>query len=170
MTNSTKQHRLFYALWPDKSTAESLLRLQAPLHGRKTHRDDFHITLAFLGVQPSDALPVLQTILMRLPRVETTLVLDRLAYSHRNRIAWLEMQAPPPALIELQDALAQELANNGIPFDRQRTFTPHITLARKADAPGELPFAPIIWHANRITLVQSLATDEGAKYRMLFSQ
>lgn len=169
-TEAIQQHRLFYAIWPDAATSERLLHLQAPLHGRKTQRDDFHITLVFLGRQPSELLPIFQEILMRLPRIKMTLEIDRLRYSQRNRIVRLEMTAAPPALFELQSELARELSRHQIPFHAHPEFRPHITLARNADAPGELPFAPLIWHANRIALVESLSAVEGAKYRVLASR
>lgn len=171
MTISTiKQHRLFYAVWPDAATSERLLQVQAPLHGRKTHRDDFHITLVFLGKRSSDLLPIFQEILMRLPSIEMTLVIDSLGYSRRNRIVRLGMKTPPPALFELQSELTRELTRRNIALDDPLAFKPHITLARNADAPGELPFDPIIWHARKIVLVESLIAAEGAKYRVLASR
>jgi len=171
MTIATiKQHRLFYAIWPDEATSESLMRLQAPLHGRKTHRDDFHITLVFLGERSSELLPIFQEILMRISNVEMALVIDRLRYSRRNHMVRLEMTTPPPALFQLQSELTEELTRRKIPFRQHPEFKPHITLARDADAPGELPFAPITWHANRIALVESMIGVEGTKYRVLASR
>lgn len=171
MTNATiKQHRLFYAIWPDEATSASLMRLQAPLPGRKTHRDDFHITLVFLGERSPELLPIFQEILMRLSKVEMTLVIDRLSYSRRSRMVRLEMNTPPPALIQLQSELTRELTRCQIPFHQHPEFKPHITLARNADAPGELPFTPITWHANHIALIESMSAVEGAKYKVLASR
>jgi len=171
MTTATiRQHRLFYAIWPDDATSERLMRLQAPLPGRKTHREDFHITLVFLGARSSELLPVFQEILMRLSKVEMTLVVDRLSYSRRSRMVRLEMSTPPPALFQLQSELIQELSRHDIPLQSHAEFRPHITLARNADAPGALQFAPITWHANHIALVESLIGAEGARYRVLASR
>ena len=164
---SVKSHRLFFALWPDGATSQSLLRLQSGVRGRKTHRDDFHITLAFLGERPADLLPALKEILAGLGRPEMTLVLDRLGYFRHNRIAWVGMGTPPPALFQLHDTLLRELTNRSISLSAYGDFRPHITLARNADAPAEQPFAPIAWHARRLVLAESMPAFDGARYRLL---
>ena len=53
--NEAKQ-RLFFALWPDASTADALATLAqqvaAESGGRPTAPGNVHVTLAFLGDQP----------------------------------------------------------------------------------------------------------------------
>jgi 2'-5' RNA ligase len=161
--------RLFYALWPDEATSQRLAQVQALAPGRAVHRDDFHITLAFLGEQPAGVLPLLEQILGNLPQAAMTLVLDRVAYFRRHRIAALQMSEPPAALLDLQAALAAELLRCRIGFDQRRRFQPHITLARNADAPADtVLMPPIVWQAGQVALVQSAApTAAGAKYRLL---
>lgn len=166
-TTPVKSHRLFFAVWPDDATSQELARLQSRVRGRKTHHDDFHITLAFLGERPVDSLPILKEILARLGSIDMTLVLDRLGYFRHNRIAWVGMETPPPALFQLHDRLRRELTGRSIPFSGYGDFRPHITLARNADAPDEEPFAPIAWRARRIALAESLPASEGARYRLL---
>ena len=51
--------RLFYALWPDQATRAALMRLQSGLAGRRIAPGNLHLTLAFLGMQPSALLPQL---------------------------------------------------------------------------------------------------------------
>lgn len=162
-----KSHRLFFAVWLDDATSRKLARLQSRVRGRKTHHDDFHITLAFLGERPVGSLPMLKEILARLEPIDMTLVLDRLGYFRHNRIAWIGMETPPPALFQLHDRLRRELTSRSIPFFGCGDFRPHVTLARNADAPDGEPFAPIAWHARRIALAESLPTSEGARYRLL---
>jgi RNA 2',3'-cyclic 3'-phosphodiesterase len=162
-----KSQRLFFAVWPDEATSQKLAGLQSRVRGRKTHHDDFHITLAFLGQRPVDSLPILKEILARLDPIDMTLVLDRLGYFRHNRIAWIGMETPPPALFQLRDRLCRELTGRSIPFSGVGDFMPHITLARNADAPDEEPFAPIAWHARRIALAESAPASEGARYRLL---
>src|SRR5690606_17510992 len=95
-------HRLFYALWPDEATAMRLSSLQAPLGGRRTHASDFHLTLAFLGEQPPEALPALYGVLEDLHIPPLTLALDRYGAFARLQIAWAGMSAPPPELMQLR--------------------------------------------------------------------
>ncbi|HEY9278949.1 MAG TPA: RNA 2',3'-cyclic phosphodiesterase [Eoetvoesiella sp.] len=166
-TLPNKQARLFYAVWPDDATRNSLRQLQAHIQGRKTHADDFHLTLAFLGLRPPELLPVLHDILQALPTINTSFVLDRFGYFEHNKVAWTGMTQPPPELFQLHSQLMQALERSNIPIYDRLEFHPHITLARKANAPGDMPFTPIIWQAKRIALVQSRPEAHDAKYEVL---
>jgi len=159
--------RLFYALWPDDAVRERLAALQAHVDGKLTAYENLHITLAFLGEQPADSLPALGAILDGLPRDEIMLPLDRLGYFPKKRIAWAGMHAVPGALRALAGALADALIANGVAFDRRTDFKPHVTLARDADPPRDVSFDPIVWHAERIVLVQSVMQRGGVRYEVL---
>lgn len=163
--DTTGSLRLFYALWPDDATRAALAQLQTTIRGRKTRYQNLHMTLAFLGEQPSKLLPALKEILADLPHAEIPLVLDRIGYFTKKRIAWAGMHQVPDALIRLAQLLAAELAQQGISCSS--VFQPHVTLARDAQAPAEISFAPIRWAANRIVLVQSTTDAEGVCYRVL---
>ena len=162
--------RLFFALWPDDATRARLAELQAHVHGKLTHYDNLHITLAFLGEQPADLLPVLRALLDRQPRLDIVLTLDRLGYFRRKRIAWAGPHAIPDALHELVHNLRQELTSEAVTFDQRAEFKPHATLARDADAPSDIAFDPIVWHANRIVLVQSITQADGVHYKVIAEQ
>lgn len=170
MTDATpKQRRLFYALWPDDVTRSALARLQFELHGNKTRYRNFHITLAFLGDQPSTMLPDLQDILAHLEGVEMRLQLDKIGYFARQRIAWAGMSNEPPGLSQLQTHLTAQLSEHHVQFESRAVFRPHITLVRDADDPGRLEFPPIVWHAKQVTLMQSLMQEDGLQYEVLAS-
>lgn len=166
-TGSIKSVRLFYALWPDDATRAALVRWQDHVQGRKIAPDNLHITLAFLGQQPTTLIPTLQTILTSLPSPDMTLVLDRLGYFSRHRIAWAGIQEVPDVLVTLQKTLAQALAQHGIAFNDQSGFRPHVTLARDALAPGEVAVDAIHWRVNQLVLAQSTTDREGSFYRVL---
>lgn len=159
--------RLFYALWPDERTRAALGRVQSGIHGRSTPYENLHLTLAFLGRRPRALLPALHAVLTRLPMTDITLVLDRLGYFGRHRIAWAGMQAMPPALLALQRALLAELARQHIACDHRSTFQPHITLARDAPATPERALPPIEWRAQQIVLAQSNRHADSVRYRVL---
>ena len=114
-------------------------------------------------------MPVLQEILAGLPVAGMSLVLDRIGYFRKNRIAWAGMHAVPDQLLALQRHLTSELAQRSIFADTQSSFKPHVTLARDAAAPDETPFEPIHWHADHVCLVASSADARGVRYRLLAS-
>jgi 2'-5' RNA ligase len=170
MTDAYAPLRLFYALWPDAATRAALTRLQAPLHGRPTAPPNLHLTMAFLGMQPVQALPALHGVLNDIRLPEMTLRIDCLGYFSRARIAWAGMRHPPPSLLELHANLTAALRQCGIGHDKEYGFRPHITLTRSAaSAPpaSDTPIDPIAWRAPPLALVHSITTPRGPIYKVL---
>jgi 2'-5' RNA ligase len=167
--DTTQSLRLFYALWPDDVTRAALANLQVAISGRRTPYENLHLTLAFLGQQPAALLPALREILTDLPKANMTLVLDRIGYFTKSRIAWVGMHAAPHALFDLQRQLMSKLAQQNIIADTRSPFRPHVTLARNAAAPADTPFLPIHWHATDICLVESSLEADRARYRVIAS-
>ncbi|WP_019141764.1 RNA 2',3'-cyclic phosphodiesterase [Noviherbaspirillum massiliense] len=166
-TKQAEQLRLFYALWPDDAVRSAVMKVQAPMRGRLIPYANLHVTLAFLGSQPADLLPALESILMHLPKADISLSLDRVGYFTRKRIAWIGTHQMPETLAVLHKRLSEALAQQGISFDNQLSFKPHITLARDAPPPPDTPFTPIPWRANQVALVQSKTGPDGAAYQVL---
>ena len=151
-------HKLFFALWPDQEAREALVRLQQPVRGRLIPPEKLHLTMAFLGQQPADALPVLLGILEAMPVTEVRLVVDCYGYFKRPQIAWAGPSEPPAALMELQAGLMERLEAAGFSAATHGEFKPHITLAREAkEAPGEFGFDPVVWTVSGLSLVESMA-------------
>ncbi|NEX60542.1 RNA 2',3'-cyclic phosphodiesterase [Noviherbaspirillum galbum] len=167
---SSETMRLFYALWPDNPTRTTLMQLQAPLHGRMIPYENLHLTLAFLGEQPVSRLPALKEILLRLNAAPGELVLDRVSYFTRNRIVWAGASETPPFVLTLYRELSEALMNQGVAFNEQHAFKPHITLARDASSPPDLAFAPIRWRAHKVALVRSENAPQGSRYEVLASR
>jgi 2'-5' RNA ligase len=165
----SESHRLFYALWPDDATRAALAGLQLATSGKQTRYQNLHITLAFLGKQPASLLPTFTHILAHLPAAPMTLILDRVGYFVRNRIAWAGMHHVPEELTALQKALVRDLTQQQIAFDDRAQFKPHVTLARDSDAPPDLPFEPIVWKVVQIALVKSTTHADGVQYDVLAS-
>lgn len=162
--------RLFFALWPDDPTRSALAQLQAPIRGRITPYEHLHLTLAFLGHQPVSLVPALKDILLHLEAPATELVIDRIGYFVRSRIAWAGAHETPRPLQLLYRELTEALINQGIAFDNVNPFKPHITLVRDALQPPDLAFAPIRWRANRVVLVRSDLRVEGNHYEVIASR
>ena len=154
--------KLFYALWPDDATRAALAALQAGVQGRPTPRAKLHITLAFLGQQPAEAVPALLDILAALTLPALRLEIDCYGYFARPRIAWAGMRHIPAPLPALQADLVRRLEAAGFSAASHGTFKPHVTLAREAP---EIPqatatFAPVVWQVERAVLVESLPGGE----------
>lgn len=150
-------HKLFFALWPDEGTRAALARLQPLAPGRAIAPAKLHLTLAFLGRQPAEALAPLQAILAGLEVPQLQLRIDCLGYFQRPRIAWAGMSSPPDALMALQAALMARLEAAGFSAATHGAFKPHVTLAREAGtAPPPVRFEPVPWHATQVALVESL--------------
>lgn len=147
--------RLFFALCPDEATRQALSAWQSTIPGRKVPPENLHITLAFLGAQPASAVPGLSRILEYVSSDTISLKLDRMGYFSHNRISWAGMQEIPADLTQLYEKLVAALTEKSIPFDRRNRFQPHITLARHARRTETAEVKPIIWHANRLVLVES---------------
>lgn len=162
--------RLFYALWPDDATSSALLKMQAPMQGRRIPYSNLHMTLVFLGQQPAALLPALKEILAHIPRTDISLTLDQVGYFPRNHIAWVGPNRIPNELLALHDRLVQALTDRKVAFNGQHAYKPHVTLARDAALPPDLAFEPIAWRATEAALVQSTTTAEGSIYRILASR
>lgn len=169
-TAPPKTLRLFFALWPDDATRTALMQVQTAMHGRLVPYGNLHLTLAFLGAQPADVLLQAEDILARLMSPPMMLTLDRVGYFPRNRVAWAGMHHMPDELKSLHDELTEALRRQGIGFDQQQNFKPHVTLARDATLAPDISFDPIVWHADRVTLVQSVTEASGSTYQVIASR
>lgn len=170
MAASPASLRLFFALWPDAATRSVLAGLLPSGQsgaGRPTAPENLHLTMAFLGMQPAQVLPALEQVLQALDFPQLRLQLDRYGYFQRARIAWLGMEHPPPALLQLQRELSSALRECGIGHDRESAFRPHVTLARNAPAAPRGRAPEIVWQAPQLALVQSTTTPRGPIYEVL---
>jgi len=160
--------KLFFTLWPDDATRAALARLQPLVAGRAIDRAKLHLTLAFLGMQPEQAVAPLCAILDGLAVPPMTLAIDRLGYFGAPRIAWAGMTHVPDALTAMQAALVAQLAGAGFTAAAHGPFKPHVTLARDAAAPAPASFDTVIWRVAGAALVESVPAT-GA-YRTLACQ
>ena len=166
--------RLFIALWPDADARIALskvaLRAVSELSagGRSVAPPNLHMTLAFLGATAADAVPQLLRIMRAARPVTSELHLDHLGYFAAGKVLWLGSEHPVPALLHAQRRLAGGLRQAGFPTEN-RTFKPHVTLARDCQRPdlaGHMPLA-VRWHAKQFALVESLSVPGGVRYRVI---
>ena len=153
-------------------TAGVARQLSAVIDARYIPRENYHITLAFLGetteAQVRDAIDALEEVVSAATPIP--LLPDgigKFGKSH-NATLWLGI-AKAPELIEFAERLRQALNERGIDFD-EKAFLPHITLARHADIPKtQLPqlLFPQEAVANKVTLFKSTLAKDGATYKPL---
>jgi len=160
--------RLFVALWPDESTREQIERHAGGWHWPTTARryspPDWHVTLHFIGPFDKARLAELESAL-HAPFKAFTLQLDHpIVWPHG--LAVLCARETPVELRELHQHLRLALEDLGVTTD-QRPYTPHLTLARQAQAsqpPSELESTE--WHVNGYALVESTG-NPSARYKVL---
>jgi 2'-5' RNA ligase len=168
MEASSSSTRLFLALWPAPGVRHQLREWrdmwQWPRGASPVHTDKLHMTLHFLGNQPSESLPALLDGLA-VPFSPFRLQLSVAELWH-NGIAVLAPSAVPPELMDLHAALSAALPGVGLQPE-SRDYRPHVTLARRARG-AEIPAdGPLIdWPIDHYTLVES-KTGDGSGYTVL---
>ncbi len=168
-TAAEQQVRLFYALWPDAITRDALAALQVPVRGRKVAPANLHLTLAFLGSQPRASLPLLDSLLDKLPAQRFNLAIDSYGYFSKARIAWAGPASTPDPLLWIYNALVNALDASQVAFKSAAGFRPHVTLARDAEkvdvVTGLQP--ELNWPVRTLALVESVPIQGGVHYELL---
>lgn len=161
--------RLFFALWPDDRQRDRLRNVISPvaklIEGDAVYRGNWHVTVAFLGEFPAERVSSLIEA-SRAVRVEPfRLRFDRAEYWPRPRVGVLSAQTVPAELERLVAGLKVVLEDAGVESE-DRTFRPHITIARRA-RPFETQRlaqpADVEW--SDFELVESIREPGGPVYR-----
>ncbi len=167
---ATRRLRLFLALWPDAETRAALAAAGKPFTqlGRNIPPANLHLTLAFLGATPADAVPRLMGVMRAAHPRPVTLELDRYGYFAGSRALWLGAEHTAPALMHYQQRLHQALRQAGFRTEA-RPFRPHVTLLRDCARPalGELPHPQVRWAAREFAVVESMPVQGSVRYRVL---
>jgi 2'-5' RNA ligase len=160
--------RLFLALWPDTAVRHQLKEWRDawswPRGASPVHPDKLHVTLHFLGNQPTNDLPALLEGLA-VPFTPFRLHLGVSELWH-NGIAVLSPQTAPQPLLDLHASLSAALPPLGL-MPEARAYRPHVTMARRArgaEVPQDGP--AIDWQIDHYALVQS-KTGDGGSYTVL---
>ena len=157
--------RLFLALWPDAGVRDALAARRdawtwpagtAPVADAK-----LHLTLHFLGSQPSERLPdFLDGFAVPFSPFRVELGKPVL-WPHG--IAVLEPLEPPAELLHLHRTLSAAVTSLGL-VTEPRQYRPHVTMARRAArATVAAPAAPLRWDVDGYALVES----RGGTYTVL---
>ena len=167
--------RLFFALWPDVDTraqiAKAAVALRLAGDAQPVPRDNYHVTLAFVGEVTTSQLAVLQQIGRGQRAAGCTIRFDAYDYWPDHQVAVAVAREAPAALTLLWTQLHRDLAlhqaalNLKCPHSSLRT---HITLARKvAQAPVLQAMSPFDWSLRSFSLVRSDTSGAHSVYTVL---
>lgn len=148
-------------------------------------KENWHLTLKFLGDTPEEKLGILQEKIL-----ESTAELESFKFQLSGISAFPDPDYPKVVyaaidrgheqLKELYNNLEQELTAAGFEAD-ERSFTPHLTLARTSDNVdhkklakdleqfSDKSFLNIFSPAREVHLYESKLLPEGPKYKKIFS-
>ncbi len=149
-------------------------QLKTSVRGRFVPRENYHVTIAFLGDvierELADAMLALDEAASRFAPVE--LAPDELGKFGRANDAtlWLGF-TQDPKLMELAAFVREGLDDAGVNYD-SKPFVPHLTIARRAALDsGTLPALPFPApaHADELTLFKSTLTGNGAIYEPVYT-
>jgi 2'-5' RNA ligase len=164
-----RAHRLFFALNPDARTRGKVLRFQRELGrpGRPVPPQNFHVTLAFLGMQEAAVIPNVLEVASSLEFEPCRVRLDRTGRFKRAGVFWLGASELPAALECFQDRLVGALLEAGIGYDR-KAWKFHLTLYRKMRTwPATIPPVAIDWELKSFHLIESVSVNRGVKYESI---
>jgi len=155
--------RLFFALWPDVDTRAQIANAAAALRlagdARPVPRENYHVTLAFVGDVATSQLAVLQQIGRRRRAAGCTITFDAYDYWRDPQVVAAIAREVPAALNDLWTQLQRDLALHQTALNLERphaSLRPHITLARKVvQAPVPQAMSPFHWNARSFSLVRS---------------
>ncbi len=168
---STGTQRVFFALWPDARVRAALAQAARRMHrvsqGQRTRDGSIHLTLAFLGAVDVENLPRLLAPPAGVFTSAFLLTLDDWGCWARNGVGWAAPSHIPGPLRSLAANLEAWLRGAGFEL-KQRPFTPHVTLVRKAQCaplPDSMP--PVDWQVEDFVLVRSTLSPEGSRYQSI---
>ncbi|MFF1479874.1 RNA 2',3'-cyclic phosphodiesterase [Streptomyces sp. NPDC058301] len=162
--------RLFVAVLPPAARLAELGVAVDGLHTlpgadrlRWAGRDDWHLTLAFLGEVVPDVLPDLRTRLGRAAHRTPPFGL-RLHGGGRfgDRVLWAGVAGTTDALRLLAERADAAARRAGVPMDEHRRYHPHLTLARSRAGVDLHPYVESLagfegagWEVGEVALVHS---------------
>ena len=163
--------RIFFALWPSakqRRQIDAAIELyKAGLAGRWTIRDNWHVTLVFIGGFPEADIPALQVAAGGVECPDIELRFERIDFWKRPRIMCLHSDFVPDQLTDLVRSLESAAKSFGFRPEK-RPYRPHMTIARKARVFEPITLAqPVELHWSRFHLIESLPTPAGVQYKPL---
>jgi RNA 2',3'-cyclic 3'-phosphodiesterase len=148
---------------------------------RWTTREQWHLTLVFLGATNRERLPRIQNAMERAAKTLQSFALETTSLGafpslRRPSVVWLGVGGDVTSLQTLQFRLDEALS--GMLEPDEKPFKPHLTLARLkqfglgqevTEAFAKLPSQKQSWTVNELCLYQSILNPAGAEYKVVFN-
>ena len=172
MVEPEKTRRVFFGLWPDDSVRAAIVKQFAQMpqyHAQATRMtpNNLHLTLHFIGHVDSVMLDCLQLAAQKVTADAFNLQLDCTGYFLPPKVFWLGCTQTSHALQLLHQQLSEVLHPCGYVAE-SRAFSPHVSLLRKLQEPGEqVAVEAIDWPVQSFALIESLPSSSGVLYRPL---
>ena len=163
--------RIFFALWPSGTQRRQIDAAIEPykkvLAGKWTARDNWHVTLVFIGGFPEEDIPALQAAASTIRCPTVRLTFERIDFWRRPRIMCLRAASTPIELIDLVGSLESAARTFGFKSEK-RAYKAHLTIARKARFFEPITLAqPVELHWAGFHLIESISTPAGVQYKPL---
>lgn len=173
--------RLFVAVELPDEIKDELDRLAASLRGAAPHakwvpRDNFHLTLSFLGEVAEERLSELEDAIAPVASAARGIrarlgAIGAFPSPRRGRVLWAALDAEPGRLEEVAAKTAEALEPLGFPPET-RPWTAHVTLARfRVPEPVssllEPPVAPLAFELEGLTIFRSRLARPAPRYEVV---
>lgn len=134
------------------------------IEGRAVPPPNFHVTLAFLGMQEAQVISVAAEVAASLRFPGCEVVLDTHGQFRRAGVFWLGAAGIPDELHAFRHALIDGLLEAGIGHDK-KPWKFHLTLYRKMrKQPRIMQPVAIRWRLDGFSLVESVSVRSGVEY------
>lgn len=164
--------KLFLGIALDKRQSQIICQLQDHIDTalKRVPAANLHMTLAFFGQVSNEQQQQLEMQLSALCRHRFSVTLDTLTYWQKPRSLCITGEADDKALLQIV-AESQSIAASLRLHQSDHSFTPHITVARKAQRlpPLQLNFDPLILTPGTVHLFESVSGAQGVSYPILRS-
>jgi 2'-5' RNA ligase len=163
--------RLFFAFWPSekqRQTIESAIsHHKTRLTGKWTSRDNWHVTLVFIGNFPDKNIAALQKAVTNIECPAIELRFEQIYYWTKPKIMCLQADFVPNQLIELVRSLQSTARAFGCRF-KKRSYKAHMTIARGGQCFNPVSLAqPVELNCSSFHLVESVLTPADVQYKLL---
>jgi RNA 2',3'-cyclic 3'-phosphodiesterase len=163
--------RLFFAAVPDAATREHIAAvadsLQLDSLVRRVRRDNYHVTLRFIGGVPASRVSIAQQIGRAQRADKFSLRFGAYEYWPKPKAVVTVANAIPDALERLRQGLNGELAAFRSGVDPE-LFRPHVTLARKVSQASVLQaMSPFDWPVREFSLMRSDTRGSESAYTVV---
>jgi RNA 2',3'-cyclic 3'-phosphodiesterase len=159
-TGSTEGRlRLFFAIVPDPAARERIAAASQPLPmergARRVPRENYHMTLAFVGDIAASQLPLMLKVGASQKERAFSVTFDAYEYWPKPGVMVASAHLIPDGLQRLWRQLHHELAEHGRALESER-LRPHVTLARKVSQPPVLQaMSAVDWRVRDFCLMRS---------------